>query len=96
MNDQPSRPHPDQERITVARNMFYGTLAFLPWLGICSVLYHWDYLKTTSCNPTVKSYVYKTAFITAIYTTAFVIWQILYHTKRKEWENGEEISVVWT
>jgi presenilin enhancer 2 len=45
---------PTNQRVAITKKMFIGGFLFLPWLWLCNVLFHREYMNKPSDPPIVR------------------------------------------
>ena len=91
--DRPSEIEPSEIEIeAVARKMFYGGCALLPWLWLVNIIYFRKLYFSPECPPGVKKWVGRSSIGFLVVTTLWIIWCIIFQTTYKSW--GTALLVV--
>jgi presenilin enhancer 2 len=76
----------------VARKMFYGGCALLPWLWLVNIIYFRKLYFSTDCPRGVKKWVKRSSVGFISVTTLWIIWCVVFQTTYKSW--GRSLLVV--
>lgn len=91
--DERQPPPPEEiELEAVARKMFYGGCALLPWLWLVNIIYFRKLYFSAECPPGVKHYVQKSTIGFVTVTTLWIVWCVVFQTTYQSW--GRALLVV--
>nr|CCA24406.1 conserved hypothetical protein [Albugo laibachii Nc14] len=70
---------------SIAKKMFFGGLAFLPWLHILNVFHYRKYLLDATKDPQATMWVRRSFVSCSIVTVVFAIWILIFQLKWREY-----------
>ncbi|KAI7852807.1 gamma-secretase aspartyl protease complex, presenilin enhancer-2 subunit [Circinella umbellata] len=83
------------ELVSISKKMFYGGLAFLPFLWLINFMYLFRTSRKPSAPPALKKYVYLSMAGCVAWFVAMTTWYAVYVNKRTSWgAAGDQITVV--
>ncbi|EQC32029.1 hypothetical protein SDRG_10228 [Saprolegnia diclina VS20] len=73
----------------IARKMFFGGLAFLPWLWAVNAFFYRRQLLDATLDPTTTLWVRRSAVGFVVVTCVFVAWMVTFQLtwKQNNWQN---------
>ena len=85
-------PRAEIEIEAVARKMFYGGCALLPWLWLVNIIYFRKLYFSSDCPPGVRKWVHRSSVGFVTVTVLWIIWCIVFQTTYKTW--GRALLIV--
>ncbi|ORZ02506.1 gamma-secretase aspartyl protease complex, presenilin enhancer-2 subunit [Syncephalastrum racemosum] len=83
------------ELVSLCKKMFYGGLAFLPFLWLINVAFFARASRKSSAPPDLKKFVYMSAIGCGLWFIVLTTWYALFVNKRVAWgAAADKITVV--